>query len=147
MGIFAREPPWYVAGLAFECAGCGRCCAGPEEGYIWATDAEIAAVAGFLGIPEARMKGRFTRKVGRRVTLVESRRNNDCIFLLPCSEGGRKCGIHPVRPAQCRSWPFWPSNLESPESWATASLRCPGINRGRLWPFDEIETKRNSARA
>ena len=50
MNILSKKNkiPWYVAGLAFECQQCGGCCSGPAEGFVWATDAEIAAVAGTL---------------------------------------------------------------------------------------------------
>jgi Fe-S-cluster containining protein len=51
----------------------------------------------------------------------------------------RKCAIYSVRPSQCRSWPFWPENLSSPEAWNKAARKCPGINRGRLYSVGEIE--------
>ena len=36
----------------------------------------------------------------------------DCVFLKEDPERGRKtCSIYPVRPLQCRTWPFWPENL------------------------------------
>ena len=36
---------WYAAGLHFGCEVCGRCCAGPGEGYIWVTKPEIELIA------------------------------------------------------------------------------------------------------
>ena len=39
---------WYAAGLHFGCEVCGRCCAGPGEGYIWATRPEIELIAAAL---------------------------------------------------------------------------------------------------
>jgi hypothetical protein len=36
-------------------------------------------------------------------------------------------------------WPFWPSNLASADAWNKAAQRCPGINSGRLYSFEEIE--------
>jgi len=142
MKFFKSSEPWYSAGLAFECTGCGACCAGPGEGYVWVDDKEIAAIAAKLQIPEARMRRKYVRKVGRRFSLVERKDNKDCIFLMPDGTGGRKCKVYEVRPVQCRTWPFWPSNLGSPDDWAYAGMRCPGINRGDLHDMREIEDKR-----
>ena len=47
------------------------------------------------------------------------------------SPGKRACSIYPVRPLQCRTWPFWPGNIRDPESWRLASRTCPGMTRGR----------------
>jgi Fe-S-cluster containining protein len=47
--------------------------------------------------------------------------------------------IYPVRPSQCRSWPFWPGNLNSAGAWNTAAQKCAGINRGRLHSCEEIQ--------
>ena len=64
--------------------------------------------------------------------------------LVPHGDGGMDCRIYPVRPRQCRTWPFWPVNLSSPETWALAAGRCPGINRGRIVLFEQVEAKRNA---
>ena len=142
MAIFAQQPPWYAAGLAFDCLGCGDCCAGPEEGYVWVSQDEIAAIAEHLSISPAELWRRYVRKAGGRCSLVERPGNHDCIFL-DDDAGGRKCSIYPVRPLQCRTWPFWTSNLASPNTWAMAGARCPGINRGRAFSFDEIKDRLN----
>ncbi len=144
-GKSTSSPPWYVAGLAFECTGCGDCCAGPAEGYVWVSDDEVIAIARKLGMSEGAFRKQYVRKVGRRFSLVEAP-NRDCIFLQPAKDGVRGCGIYEVRPGQCRTWPFWQSNLGSPEAWSLAAVRCPGINRGPIHPFDEIEGKRLDTR-
>lgn len=90
------------------------------------------------------MRRKYVRKIGRRFSLVERSDNNDCIFLTLKADGGKHCRIYPARPAQCMTWPFWPSNLTSPQSWALVSLRCGGINRGTIHSCDEIEAKRKA---
>lgn len=133
--------PWYAAGLAFECQVCGRCCAGPEEGYVWLNEAEIRALAEFLRLEEAEFRARYIRRLGRRWSLVEKKKGRDCIFL----EEGR-CRVYPVRPEQCRTWPFWPANLASPEDWSHAARRCRGINRGTLFSLEEIQARAGRSR-
>jgi Fe-S-cluster containining protein len=54
------------------------------------------------------------------------------------------CGIYPVRPLQCRTWPFWDGNLASAENWNAAAKRCPGMNRGRRFGKAEIEALRDA---
>ena len=142
---FGEKEPWYAAGLAFECVQCGRCCAGPEEGYVYVTREEIDAIARHLGISPEKMRRKFVRRAGLRFSLIEKRGCNDCIFLKAASEGGAQtCRIYPVRPTQCRSWPFWPINLAGPDSWSRAATRCGGINRGRLYSCEEIEDMRKA---
>jgi hypothetical protein len=146
MRIFRRQPPWYAAGLCFECTQCGRCCAGPEEGYVWATPEELAAIADHLGITEKQLRKKYVRKVRGRFSLREVPGNRDCVFLQPLPDGARRCAVYPVRPTQCRTWPFWPHNLRSPEAWALTQLRCKGINQGPRHELEEIERKRQANR-
>jgi len=133
---------WYIAGLHFECQICGNCCSGPEEGVIWITKAESEKAAQFLGISYDEFRNKYLRRVGLKHTIIENMQSKDCIFLC-CFEGKKGCAIYNCRPMQCRTWPFWPYNLESPDDWNAAAQKCPGINKGRLYTFDEIEKIRN----
>ena len=134
---------WYAAGLHFECAVCGRCCAGPGEGYIWATRPEIERIAKHLNVTPEELRCRFLHRVGLRTTIVEHSLTKDCIFLRAIG-GTKQCAIYSVRPSQCRSWPFWPENLANPDAWNRAAMRCPGINRGRLYTGEDIERIREN---
>ncbi len=147
MKIFAENRPWYADGLAFECLHCGRCCAGPEEGYVWVTQEEIAAISEYLAIPADQMLEKYARPVAGRYSLIEQEGTQDCIFLVPDPDAPeqRTCTVYPVRPAQCRAWPFWPHNLTSPQAWNAAAEQCGGINRGRTHNLDEIQTKLKAA--
>ena len=137
------KTPWYIAGLHFECVQCGRCCSGPSEGYIWVTRPEIEFIADFLKISVGQVRQEYLKRVGLRTTIIEHRTTRDCIFLQDIA-GQKRCTIYPVRPSQCRTWPFWPDNLTDPNAWNKAAQKCPGINQGRLYTHDEIEKiKRN----
>ena len=130
--------PWYVAGLHFGCQQCGGCCSGPGEGYIWATRAEVEKIADYLKISVGELRRKHIRRVGMRSSIIEHSVTKDRIFLQEI--GGRKgCVIYPVRPNQCRTWPFWSSNLVRPGEWNEAGMRCPGINRGKLYGCEEID--------
>ncbi len=129
--------PWYVSGLHFECLQCGRCCSGPGEGYIWVTRTEIQMIADFLKMAAGQVRREYLRRVGLRTTIIEHAYTRDCIFLRE-TDGQKKCLIYPVRPSQCRAWPFWPSNLANLNAWNQAAKRCPGINRGRFYTYQQI---------
>ena len=132
-----NKSPWYVGGLHFECRRCGRCCSGPGEGYIWATSPEIKLIADFLKISAGQMRQKYLKRVGLRTTIIEQPGTKDCIFLQKI-DSQKNCAIYAVRPSQCRIWPFWPSNLTSPNAWNKAAQKCSGINRGRCYSFAEI---------
>ena len=144
MKIFTRKTPWYSGGLAFECQGCGGCCAGPQEGYVWVTQDDVEAIAAHLRITLQEMMDKHVRRVGRRMSLKEVTKTKDCVFLDTDCDGERACRIYTFRPTQCRTWPFWESNLGDTDDWAMAGVRCIGINRGKLHSLEEIETRHNA---
>lgn len=134
---------WYSSGLRFECIGCGNCCAGPSEGYIWISQCEINRLAKYLGISVKEAIKQHLKRIGLKYTIREEPVTKDCVFLKASENGCRGCAVYAVRPNQCRTWPFWSFNLHSPEQWEMAAARCPGINRGRLYTFEEIEAIKN----
>jgi Fe-S-cluster containining protein len=67
-------------------------------------------IADFLKMTVGQLRREYLRRVGLRTTIIEHAHTRDCIFLRE-ADGQRKCAIYPVRPSQCRTWPFWPSNL------------------------------------
>lgn len=125
--------------------GCGRCCSGPGEGYIWVARPEVGFIAEHLKTTPEELCRKYVRRVGARMSLIEERVSKDCIFLRDVG-GVKQCCIYSVRPAQCRTWPFWSENLLSPDDWNRAALRCPGINRGRFYTYEEIERIRKNRR-
>lgn len=133
----AAEEPWYRDGLQFECTGCGDCCSG-EPGYVWVADDEIQQMALQLQIPVEQFEARFIRRIGRQKSLIEYP-GGDCIFLDPDS---RRCTVYAARPVQCRTWPFWTSNLRSRKAWRETCQVCPGSGKGRLYTLEEIEVRR-----
>lgn len=132
--------PWYAEGLHFRCTRCGNCCTG-EPGFVWVSDEELAALAEFRGEPLDQVRDLYTRMARRGRTLRE-KGNGDCVFY--DREAG--CTVYPVRPRQCRTWPFWESTVASAEAWERTCAVCPGAGRGDLIPAEEILRRVNVIR-
>ena len=77
----------------------------------------------------------YTFKAYGRISLKEKKPSYDCIFFKD-----KKCLIYPVRPFQCISFPFWPPNLASKQSWEDLKTNCPGIDQENLFSKEKIET-------
>ncbi len=99
---------------------------------MWVNRHEISAIAKFLKLQVANFAKEYLRQVGRRTSLIE-KANHDCIFW------DRGCTIYPVRPTQCRTFPFWREHVRRHESWRELSRECPGVHQGRHYSAAEIE--------
>ncbi|MBI5063840.1 MAG: YkgJ family cysteine cluster protein [Desulfatitalea sp.] len=102
----------------FECTQCGQCCKGYGGTYV--SDADIAAIAQFLGLSIASVRNRNCVLSGGK-SLLAQRPDGYCIFF------GQNCGIHPVKPRMCRRWPFIPGVLVDVGNWRAMADSCPGI--------------------
>ena len=90
---------------ANTCSSCnGACCRG-ESGYIWLRSDEIASIAEYLQLDREEFLQNYCKKEGYRYTLKELKRGGEyfCVFF----EENRGCSIYPVRPKQCKEYPFW----------------------------------------
>jgi len=139
-----QDTPWFGDGLSFNCTQCGNCCTGPS-GFVWFDDDEADAMAEFFGIKTQTFLRRYAKRAMGRWTLGEVKNGGgyDCVFLKHSEDGKRTCGIYPVRPTQCRTWPFWPSNVKSRRAWEQSARTCPGMRepdaRGENFvPIDKI---------
>jgi Fe-S-cluster containining protein len=124
--------PWYKDGLRFRCTRCGKCCTG-APGFVWVTEDEVMALAEFRGEPREEVAGLYTRLSFRGPTLRE-KANGDCVFY----DREKGCTVYPVRPRQCRTFPFWESNVETPRDWEQTRQACPGAGQGELISAEEI---------
>jgi Fe-S-cluster containining protein len=124
---------WYRDGLSFQCTRCGNCCTG-APGYVWVRADEVARLAQHLGMERQAFSRRYVRRVGNRYSLIE-KPGGDCIFW--SKEAG--CTVYEARPIQCRTWPFWPENVETKEDWERTREGCPGAGRGQWFSLEEIE--------
>jgi len=122
---------WYKNGLPFACTKCGNCCTGGD--WLMVTDAELAAIEAFVGrkVETYLLDGRLS------LTVLPDR---SCQFL----GADRRCTIYKVRPTQCRTWPFWEGNVETPEAWQRVCEICPGAGDGQLIPVEEIRLRKGA---
>ena len=127
------DKPWYQQGLRFQCTQCGDCCTG-APGWVWVNAEEIQQLAELLGVDVATFEAKYVRRVGNRRSLVEFE-NGDCVFF---DGKTRKCTVYGARPRQCRTWPFWESNVRTPEAWQQTCEVCPGSGKGKLVPAEQI---------
>ena len=135
------ETPWYTDGLRFECSQCGDCCTG-APGFVWVSQAEIDAIAEEVGMASEQFEDTYVRKIGARRSLREFP-NGDCVFFDTENKG---CEVYGARPIQCRTWPFWDSNLKSEKSWKETCEECPGSGAGKVYSLEEIEGQRKQMR-
>lgn len=146
--------PWFKDGLSFTCTQCGNCCTG-GPGYVWISDIEIDRLAAYLGLTREQTLKKHCRVINGRVSLKEKRDHRGqypCIFLSEeevKGPGGKKvlkrgCTIYPVRPLQCRTWPFWHGNLDDKDSWDASTAKCPGSNKGRKYTLQQILALRDA---
>jgi Fe-S-cluster containining protein len=133
--------PWYQDGLKFECSQCGDCCTG-GPGFVWVNEEEITALAAETKMERSEFEAVYVRKVGLRKSLREYS-NGDCVFLNPNSRG---CDVYLARPRQCRTWPFWDSNIRTPDDWEETCRICPGSGTGKLYSIEEIDERREQIR-
>lgn len=127
------QKPWFKDGLRFQCSQCGDCCTG-APGHVWVNQEEIQNLSKQIGVDEDEFERKYVRRVGIRKSLVEFP-NGDCVFF---NGKARKCTVYEARPRQCRTWPFWQSNLRTEEDWRQTCEVCPGSGKGPIVPVERI---------
>lgn len=120
--------------LRFACTGCGQCCTGPGDYYIEVNPAEQRRICEYLGVSWRWFRRRYMFRYDDEVESLTMEKGGACVFL----DDGNRCRIYPVRPAQCRSYPYWPELLGNRRAWRVEARRCEGIGRGPAISLDTI---------
>jgi Fe-S-cluster containining protein len=128
-------------GLRFECVpGCTNCCR--VQDWVYITEEDLRRAAAFLKLTAAEFEERYVVRTKHTLRLRKPK-GGQCHFL-----DGSGCRIHPVKPVQCRLFPFWPELVENRDHWNEAAQSCPGIDRGPLIQIGEaIEIAEEMRRA
>lgn len=107
------------------CKECrGNCCVG-ESGFIWVSSSEIKTIADFLEISSSELKEKYLYRDSYQFSIKE----RSCSLGLACVFFDLEklaCKIYPVRPNQCKSFPFWDYFKEHIDELES---ECPGIYR------------------
>ncbi len=83
----------------YQCQRCTNCCRWP--GFVRITDADITAIAAFVGVSERDFIQSHTRlRPGRDGLALIEKPGGECIFL-----EGRDCVVQAVKPGQCAGFP------------------------------------------
>ena len=126
-------------GLFFECRRCGTCCTG-EPGIVYVQADEVARIARYLDQTVASFTAAYLFPF-RKSFSIREHADGRCRFYQ------HGCTIYPVRPRQCRSFPFWFENMRSLKKWRQVCRACPGIGHGRHYSKAEILEIINAALA
>ncbi|VFU18383.1 Flagellin N-methylase [anaerobic digester metagenome] len=124
------QPYFFDDGIRFECQRCGACCTG-EPGVVYVNDREITEISDFMDISRQVFIERCLYRLKTSYAIREAD-DGRCIFF----ENG--CAVYPVRPLQCRTFPFWFQNMRSLYAWKGVAVVCPGIGKGHLYSKEAI---------
>lgn len=75
---------------------------------------------------------------GTKVLALLEQPNYDCILW------DKGCSAYEARPVQCSTYPFWSWMIADKQTWDECAQDCPGMNKGRVWPVEEIEKNKQA---
>lgn len=126
-------------GLRFECqSGCTECCT--QRGFVYLTEDDLRRMAKFVGMTPASFEKKYVYRTARQMRL-RMPGGGTCPFLL-----ANGCSIHPAKPTQCRTFPFWPELVESRREWKKTAKYCPGIGKGPLIQIESAQAQAEEMR-
>ena len=94
-------------GIKFKCQGSANCCVSRGSyGYVYLSRKDVKRLSIFFKITINEFIKKYCSKKNNYVYLKEKIKNKNCIYLK-----NKKCSVYKARPEQCRTWPFWPENM------------------------------------
>lgn len=131
------ENTFYKNGLHFECQRCSFCC-GDSPGFVYLSKRDLLALCDFFKLSVKEFVQKYCRWAdyyyGTTVLALEQKENYDC------SLWNKGCSAYEARPIQCSTYPFWSWMIQDEATWNDCAKDCPGMNKGKLWSFEEIKT-------
>ena len=116
--------------VRFTCQpGCIRCC--DQEGFVYLSEDDLKRAAKFVKLSAKAFEARYVYRTRHQLRFRKPK-EKQCPFL---EEHG--CSIHPAKPTQCRTFPFWPEIIEREGTWCATARYCPGIGKGDLIQIDD----------
>ncbi len=106
--------------IKFSCKRCGNCCRVP--GFVHISKTEGKRIAEFLKLDFLDFKKKYTEWILFVGRVLKGNEDSSCIFLKDNS-----CMIYPVRPEQCRTFPYWKNILNDTSELKYVKEYCKGI--------------------
>ncbi|OFZ18275.1 MAG: hypothetical protein A2X94_07510 [Bdellovibrionales bacterium GWB1_55_8] len=132
------RPAFWKKGVRFKCLGCGKCCQARDTyGFVYLTKKDRQRLALHLQLSEKEFRRKYCEETDGWTHLKNPRL--DCGFFK-----NNGCEVYEARPEQCRTWPFWPENMNA-RAWRSQVLSfCRGASeathRARLYAAEEIQS-------
>lgn len=131
---------FHQRGLHFQCQGSGKCCMSRGEyGYVYLTKSDARRMAKVLKLTTSEFKKKYCQVTEGILHLVQPKDTLNCQFLKD-----NRCEVYEGRPTQCRTWPFWPENMNA-KAWKRDVVNfCPGAKiktKNSLKSYDYIESQ------
>jgi len=123
--------------LRFSCTQCGKCCMTGGDYHVFLMESEAQDICSHLQLSWGWFRRRYLRRLEEGDLVLASGTGDGCVFL---SARGH-CRVYPVRPLQCRSYPFWPELAGNARAWNREMRRCEGINQGEIVLLASIRRK------
>jgi hypothetical protein len=96
------------------------------QGFVYLTESDLKRAAKFTGMSARAFESKYVFRTRHQMRFRKPR-EKQCPFL-----GDSGCNIHPAKPTQCRTFPFWPELVERISEWKGIARYCPGIGKGPL---------------
>jgi len=93
---------------------------------VYLSKQESERIRAYLQLSQRWFRRRYLQRQDDGEQVLASGSDGRCIFL----DTRGKCRVYPVRPVQCRTYPFWPELVGSAAAWNREARRCEGINQG-----------------
>lgn len=106
----------------------------PGEYHVFLGQREAERICRYLGLSRAWFRRRYLRRLEDGQLSLAAAAGGSCIFL----DHTQRCSIYAARPAQCRTYPFWPEIAGNRRAWLRERQRCEGIGRGSAVPLAQI---------
>ena len=125
----------YENGIKFQCQESSNCCVSRgSHGFVFLSKKDLTRLAKFFKISLINFNTSYCETTNKFLHLKEIKKNGECIFLK-----NKKCSVYKSRPTQCRTWPFWPENMNS-KTWNKDIINfCPGIGKGKIFSKKKID--------
>jgi len=137
------KPLYERRSLCFSCTACGDCCTSGDDYHVYLDGREAGRIRKYLNLSKGWFRRRYLERLESGELVAAFEADGRCVFL----GANRQCTVYPVRPLQCRTYPFWPELTGNLKAWQAEAKRCEGIDQGRRVPLERIRRAVNACLA